>query len=370
MITLTCLPFLVTIALVLLPICTASSSTIFQHHEIPSLLQDLVDNPQQASLWRRLGKLQLDAGEFSEAQRIFCEGASRCPSDNGLKHHQKVFRAFCHAPKSSDGETTKEEQIQTSGEEVPPPLFHKAILDDPESSFLSFSVNPNQIPESIRKHPSSMLLPELRQRLIHASTAPVLQKQACQRLIQEAILTSKKIGWTKDRHVHAPTCDVPVFELEPTIQQWIQQGFSNVLFPLLCKLASPELDIDPKDLRVQDCFVVRYDADADGDPEEQPGFASLKPHQDESLLSLTIALNDMDDDYQDGGLWLEHSGDILNGPAGTVLCFAGGLVHGGYPIRRGTRWILTVFLYVDSNQSSQPKGYTLKRLEELKGKIQ
>lgn len=348
---LTNLLILATAVLALLQTC-AASSRIFQHPEIPSLLKDLANNPQQPSLWRRLGKLQLDAGEFAEARRIFCEGSSCCPLDDKLKHHEKVFRAFHQEAKGTRTESA-------SGEPLPS-LFNEAVLEDPDL-FLSFNVDSNKIPESIRKHPSSLLPSDLRQRLIHASTAPILKKDACQRLIQEAIKTTNQIGWTKDRHVQAPTCDVPVFDMDPATQQWIKGGFSEVLFPILCRLISPELDIDPKDLRVQDCFIVRYDAN-----DEEPGFASLKPHQDESLLSLTIALNDMDEDYHDGGLWLEHSGDILNGPAGTVLCFAGGLVHGGFPVSKGTRWILTGFLYVDSNQSGQPAGYTLKELEKLK----
>jgi hypothetical protein len=39
-------------------------------------------------------------------------------------------------------------------------------------------------------------------------------------------------------------------------------------------------------------------------------------------------------------LWIASTGDVLNGDAGTVLCFAGEITHGGYPIRAGTRWIM------------------------------
>ena len=55
------------------------------------------------------------------------------------------------------------------------------------------------------------------------------------------------------------------------------------------------------------------------------------------MISLTIALNDRTE-YDEGGLWIAATGDVLNGDAGTVLCFAGELVHGGFPVRRGTRW--------------------------------
>lgn len=70
----------------------------------------------------------------------------------------------------------------------------------------------------------------------------------------------------------------------------------------------------------------------------------------------------MDIDYEGGGLFLASTHDVLNGPAGTVLCFAGGLTHGGYPVTRGTRWILTVFLHVDRSLSGKNPGYTLAQL--------
>ena len=130
----------------------------------------------------------------------------------------------------------------------------------------------------------------------------------------------------------------------------------DALLPLLAKTVAPELDIDPNNLHIQDCFIVRYD----GSTDTGPGFDSLRPHEDESLLSVTIALNDPTE-YDGGGLYIHSTGDLLNGDAGTVLCFAGQLVHGGYPVTRGTRWILTVFLYVDANESGMPAGIHWKR---------
>jgi hypothetical protein len=122
--------------------------------------------------------------------------------------------------------------------------------------------------------------------------------------------------------------------------------------------------VDVENLCIQDCFVVRYDADGPEDTQHGhgPGFAHLKPHEDESLISLTIALNDMDE-YEGGGLYIASTQDLLNGPAGTVLCFPGSLVHGGYKVTKGTRWILTVFIYCDANRSGKPAGYTLKQFE-------
>lgn len=340
----------------------------FPSDEINSLLGSLAKNKNQPSLWKRLGKLQLDAGEFAEARRIFCYGSSCCPDDDQLMHHTKVFRAF-HEEHQLSSQNNNDDYLSTSNEQHPdlprPPKQPSMPVGRKEGDlFLSFAIPPSEIPESIRNYPISSIPPESRNRLIHASTEPIIDKECCSYLIQEALRTTKHIGWTKDRHIQAPTCDVPVFDLESSAQQWVRDSlFQNLLFPLLCKLVAPEIQIKPEDLRVQDCFIVRYDA-----KEDDPGFSSLNPHQDESLLSLTIALNDMNE-YDDGGLFIASTQDVLNGPSGTVLCFAGGLVHGGYPVSKGTRWILTVFLYVDLNQSGKENGYTLQELERINNKL-
>merc|ERR1712118_330180 len=61
------------------------------------------------------------------------------------------------------------------------------------------------------------------------------------------------------------------------------------------------------------------------------------------------------------------SGDLLNGDAGHILCFAGGLLHEGYRVVRGERWIMTVFLYIDWNlMSGMDAGYLLDEIESLK----
>ena len=62
--------------------------------QIHEIVQELARNPRQSSLWKRLGKLQLDAGEFAEARRVFCHGWTQCPDDDSLKHHARVFQTF------------------------------------------------------------------------------------------------------------------------------------------------------------------------------------------------------------------------------------------------------------------------------------
>lgn len=328
-----------------------------------------IKEEEHAALWRRLGKLQLDAREYAEARRIFCRGSTLCPSDEKLQHHVKVWDAF-HAPQK-EGKGKKDLQpiekttTTTTNRIIPPPLEIPADTEEADR-FLSLDVPSDVIPEAVKRW-KGQIPPNDRCRLIHASKKPILSRQACGFLIDSAVEIVKERGteWTKNRHIQAPTCDLPAFDLPPDAQMWCRQSMQHALLPLLAKTVAPELDIDPKHLHVQDCFIVRYD----GDESTGPGFASLRPHEDESLLSLTIALNDMSE-YDGGGLFIQATGDLLNGDAGTVLCFAGQLIHGGFPVTKGTRWILTVFLYVDANESGKMAGYTLDALKEQQSRQQ
>ena len=314
-------------------LCTAIRAS---PHDIQSLLEQVLACKTDPTLWRRLGKLQLDAGEYAEARRIFCQGSKFCPLDDSLLHHVKVWDVF----HSDDTQST------ACGATLQP-------LQMPTSNNIFLSINVPDVPTSVQMWRGSCP-PLERTTLVHASREPILSRAACKFLIDEAILVAKKRGWTTDRHKQAPTCDIPAHDLTPDAQVWIRQAFHNVLFPLISSAFINQLDL--KDLRIQDCFVVRYDGNNSG-----PGFAALKPHEDESLISLTIALNDMHE-YEGGGLFIKSTGDLLNGDAGTIMCFTGGLLHGGYPVSEGTRWILTAFLYPDSNQSGRPPGYTLQGL--------
>jgi 2OG-Fe(II) oxygenase superfamily len=337
---------------VFLCIVTASSSSHLDPltPHVKALVQQIASSStlpekERADLWRRLGKTQLDAREYAEARRIFCHGSSLCPSDEKLRHHVQVWNAF-------QGDSKEEDDLLDSTT-IPPPL---EIPSDKPDLFWSLDVPHEVVPEAIRRW-KGLLPPTVRGRLIHASTEPILPRSACQFLMEAAQEAVQNRGWTKDRHIQAPTCDIPVFDLPLPARVWCRRALQNTLLPLLAKTVAPELDIAPTELHIQDCFIVRYD----GGEENGPGFASLRPHEDESLLSLTIALNDQCE-YEGGGLYIHATGDLLNGDAGTVLCFAGQLVHGGYPVTKGTRWILTVFLYVDGNESGKPPGYTLEAL--------
>ena len=96
-------------------------------------------------------------------------------------------------------------------------------------------------------------------------------------------------------------------------------------------------------LRVSDAFVVRYDAAAQ---------RSLPTHQDDSHLSLTVALNAADE-YDGGGTAFEDvdgaspsAPTVVSPKLGHVVAFPGALRHGGAPVTRGVRYIIAAFLWI------------------------
>ena len=124
------------------------------------------------------------------------------------------------------------------------------------------------------------------------------------------------------------------------------------LYPLLAEafpvLADGSTNLDPDSgasrMRVHDAFIVRYDIERDGS-------LSLPEHCDTSSMSFTVALNSSSQgNFEGGGTWFEalgEEGQVVDADVGRAVAFAGPLRHAGYPIKRGTRVILVLFLYVE-----------------------
>ena len=108
-------------------------------------------------------------------------------------------------------------------------------------------------------------------------------------------------------------------------------------------------------MRVHDAFIVRYDAECDGS-------YSLPEHSDTSAVSFTVALNSQSDNdnadegssaFEGGGTWFEALGDsnksgkVVDANVGHAVAFAGPLRHAGFPVTKGCRIILVLFLYID-----------------------
>ena len=228
------------------------------------------------------------------------------------------------------------------------------------------------------------------------------------------------------KHVRATTRAQPTRPAQdlPEVLPAFNRALHERLLPALSS-RYPTAAPDASKLRVLDCFLVRYKAQRDqGDlsprslaerrasPWQAGAQSSLSKHSDQSLLSFTIALNDpseCDDTpspYHPGRriasanisaalvgtraaartsrasaspsthppLATRRARRDLAGTAprsrrcsarASQVLFPGSLLHGASPITRGTRYIIVLFMGYDANRSGRPKGYTLRRIQEL-----
>jgi len=98
--------------------------------------------------------------------------------------------------------------------------------------------------------------------------------------------------------------------------------------------------------RVSDAFVVKYNASS--------GQRELKPHRDGSVFSFNIALNDLSE-YEGGGTSFRALGGdelgAIRSPKGHLMAHSSALMHGGHPLVSGTRYILVVFVTMESKHA-------------------
>ena len=188
-------------------------------------------------------------------------------------------------------------------------------------------------------------------------TAHLLQREwsvsECDWLLAEVGEAASLHGWQGKRHKHYATEDIPLWRLGAKAAAWVRERVSTTIFPAM----SAAFGMASTDLRLQECFVVRY---------EPTGQSSLSMHRDETLLSFNIALND---GYDGGGtcfaqpaalhVWEGGSKSLINGEStrreereasvvrsdrGDCLVHCGQLLHGGATVTGGTRMILVGFV--------------------------
>ena len=110
---------------------------------------------------------------------------------------------------------------------------------------------------------------------------------------------------------------------------------SDALVDRILPAAADQFGFRADRLRVNEALVVKYDAAS--------GHNALPVHADFSLLTVNVGLSDSGE-YGGGGTWFQHDGAVINCEQGHALVHAGGLVHAGVPVTRGTRHVLVLFL--------------------------
>ena len=193
---------------------------------------------------------------------------------------------------------------------------------------------------------------------VYVSLKPLLPKAECKKYIETAEAWGQANGGgTTARHYSVATTDVPLMDL-PELVPSFNAALNEALLPALAALYPSAAPLASK-LRVLDCFLVRYDAQAQ---------ASLPLHTDQALLSFTIALNDPSE-YEGGGTYFRGIDRAVDAPAaGHAIMFPGKLEHAGDPITKGRRYIIVLFMGYDTNRmSKRDGGYVLDRYDAHRG---
>jgi hypothetical protein len=139
-------------------------------------------------------------------------------------------------------------------------------------------------------------------------------------------------GWNADGHHTAhPTNDIVVSESEP-LARWVRSKLLTRVWPAL----EEQFGMVESDLWLEDCFVVKYEADG------QPG---LSAHRDDSELSFNLLLSDPGS-FEGGGTQIVDADATIVRPArGEMLSHYGRVTHAGVPtVGGGARYILAGFV--------------------------
>jgi len=95
--------------------------------------------------------------------------------------------------------------------------------------FMSLDVPPEAAPPELANAEATL-------RLIHASKRPLFSRREAALVIDAAAQTARELGWTTDRHVHAPTCDVPAHALPAEAVRWVALALRRLLAPAAAAL--------------------------------------------------------------------------------------------------------------------------------------
>eukprot|EP00977_Amphora_coffeiformis_P015454 scaffold4511_cov171-Amphora_coffeaeformis.AAC.20 len=197
---------------------------------------------------------------------------------------------------------------------------------------------------------SEVYIPHQDGYLIHKTRTPMISKDDCERIIEEAEYMASLSDWTKNRHGNYPTTDLPLVELPETLK-FLRIALVERIYPMLQAQYGVFLP-DPAKLRLADGFVVKYDAAG--------GQRELKPHRDGSVLSFNIALNPTSE-FEGGGTWFASLDQAIKIDQGQIVSHASALLHGGHGISSGKRYILVGFVIVEGYDSWSMRFYNQVR---------
>lgn len=291
---------------------------------VRSAAEGMHHRERRADCLLRLGGALQRLHEFDEARHTWMRASDEHPEHDELRKEAEAARAYAVTPS--------------------PPSSRKAVARPPPPP------PPPPAVAYVSRAPAALR--------VHLSAAPLLRPDECAQVISlcEAHAAAQG-GWSTQRHTTVPTTDLEVHAV-PAVCALLTRVCATTIFPFLEAAYGTSMGATTGRLRIWDAFVVRYDARAQ---------RSLPTHQDDSHLSLTIALN-AKEEYDGGGTSFEAPltraaadngvlGDdddqelaLVRPEMGHVVAFPGSLRHGGAPVTRGVRYIVAAFLWISGDE--------------------
>jgi len=175
--------------------------------------------------------------------------------------------------------------------------------------------------------------------MARVSLDPILSFEECEEIIDEC--ENHYWGWGSSRERYGTPAERVGYMLK---LEDLSRSYSLVNFELLPRLfpaiasAFPSIQLQPENLRLGGCRVVKYDA--------SEGRVELGMHRDGLLVTANIALNSARE-YEGGGTIVEGAtpfDEPIRVERGHVLLHPGDVRHGGAPITAGKRYVLVCFI--------------------------
>ena len=244
---------------------------------------------------------------------------------------------------------------------------------------------------------------------IFISKDQIISKEDSSWIIKECESYAGVNKWNESRHYSVPTTDIPLHEINSVYNWFSRSGFKEKLISTLQAQFSNSFDGTNDSIFINDAFIVKYSHDfskvnidsqsishnndiennlvwgnksfkLNSNGSYQPQWF-LPLHTDQSTHSVIIALNEPPE-FTGGGTYfsgLEEtldesvvnvSNSVVSLQTGQMLSFQGcKLLHGGEPITSGTRYIMTFFLFLGSNEKRK-KYHQNNSYHSLDDKIQ
>ena len=291
--------------------------------------------PDRASAWNLLGTLLHSQGALDESLDALHAAIRLQPDDDDARRNlAAVLRSVGHfdeaiaQQRQADGEDCASASLAFAPDTV--------MADDGGGSPAGSGGRVAAIVK--RSALPAATPPEWVEKLRKVHVTSVASEAECEWAIGAAERCAAAAGgWDGEGHHDTHKTNDIVVAADDALRAWVQGLLATSLWPAI----EAQFGIGGRELWLEDCFVVKYEAAEEGG---QPG---LGRHADDSELSFNLLLSDPRSGFDGGGTAFADAepGEVTVRPArGEALTHYGRLMHEGRPTLRGARYILAGFV--------------------------